>query len=778
MALQVHFFPQRHLLLKASASTLAMLAALASPDFALAACTPTGTNQTCTNSAVISGAGFAVYDDQTLNLTNQAAGQLISTGNNSVYSFAGVVIVNDGLIQTTASGMAAVVSAHAGVMDITNNSTGTISGDGAIYTLSTSIDLKNSGLILGGPNAAVDAGLVGFYTKIVNYALGTIRSTGNSAIASNNGLDLTNSGLIETTRVGGGSNAIDVTGGTIVNNAGGQIKSTSGHGIYLSSGFGNLGVTNSGLIASTGTFGAGISDTGFIGITNNVGGTISGVVAGINVLSSGALTLHNAGTISASSGYGVSSDALDSVITNTGTISGSNRGISIGGNGSDITNSGVISGGQASIYYYAGSTGNLLTINPGAMFTGAINWNNNSSNTITFGAGSYTIPVAKYVLASNTINLNNPSQVLVTSGLDINGTGNIVVTAPAAATLTGNLPGTVVTAITSSINDVLDIDIDRPGVIPSRANAWEPLAYGETTASKAARTTGAVLINEDTALDSLGNLVWVRAGGMISDRGTTVSRVGDFSRSGTLTVGLDHTIADWRLGLFLGGGVASASMDDGSGKTLADLGYGGVYARHSVGALTFDATLMGGGLRAETDRYISGSSGQEDANGADHGWFLAPQVAVSTRFTLDPQWSLTPKASVGFTHVALGGYSESGSSQDVTYAAHNLNSFEEKVELKLMRQTLSSDGRVTKLSLSGAVFDRQVVGHTGFSADIGGSGFTVDPNLPKSVLGATVALGAETQMTHAASVYANVAGSQTNDHTRSLAVKGGVKIAF
>ncbi|PNA37191.1 hypothetical protein, partial [Pseudomonas sp. MPR-AND1A] len=85
----------------------------------------------------------------------------------------------------------------------------------------------------------------------------------------------------------------------------------------------------------------------------------------------------------------------------------------------------------------------------------------------------------------NTTNINKAFQVLTTT-LDANGTGNLVVTDTGSASLLGALPGAVISSTMAVIDDVLDMDIERPDAhrLP-KPGTYGPLAYADSMAAKA-----------------------------------------------------------------------------------------------------------------------------------------------------------------------------------------------------------------------------------------------------------------------------------------------------
>ncbi|MDH6258470.1 autotransporter outer membrane beta-barrel domain-containing protein [Bradyrhizobium sp. BR13661] len=731
-----------------------------------------------TNSGTIrGGTGPAIDDLTSVSLVNTATGIINSNSTASViHAFSNVTLDNAGQISGTGAGADAVV-AGTGTATVVNRASGTIVGNDAGVLASAALKLDNYGSIAGGTFGAT--GNTG--SVVNNYASGQINGGNYGVWLIGGGGMVHNQGTVTTSAGGGAGVGVRISGGggSLVNDAGATVS--GGDTGFLANMSGAV-VANAGTIRGSTTAGVQFVLGGGT-LTNSSGGLISGGDWGVFSGQAAPSTIDNFGTIKATSivGLGVQLNAVGDRVTNHAgaTISGAQFGIGVTGNGSTISNAGVISGGAggSAISYDPNTTGHTLNINPGASFVGGIDWSKDTGNTTTFGLGSYTVGVKNYKLGQNTTNINKAFQVLTTT-LDANGTGNLVVTDTGSASLLGALPGAVISSTMAVIDDVLDMDIERPDAhrLP-KPGTYGPLAYADSMAAKA-KLPAAILINENTAIDAFGNLVWMRAGGGVSDRASTATRVGDNTRAGTLTLGLDRIVNDWRLGFFLGGGAASSSLSSNAGKVQSDLGYGGVYARHDFGALTFDSALLVGGLSAKTDRSVTGVAGMETASGTDRGWFIAPEVALSTRYVINPEWSLTPKLSVHYAHAGFGAYSESGSSQNAAYGAHAADGFVERAELKLTRHSVNANGLSNKIWLTGAVFDTQTLGKGIFRADILGNDLTIDPNLPRSALGASIGLGAEAQLSRAASVYGTVTGTAADDHTKALTVRGGVKVGF
>jgi hypothetical protein len=352
-------------------------------------------------------------------------------------------------------------------------------------------------------------------------------------------------------------------------------------------------------------------------------------------------------------GVELANNAVTPTLYNSGTIAGNSYGIFASESTVSITNEGTISGGVKAIYL--GLNGNTLNILSGAVFDGVVDYHETSGNTTTFGSGSYSVPVAYYDSANNTIILDNAHQTLaMTDESTSSGTFEVVESAGTAP-----LPHAV-TGYTGSINQVmtsvLGIDIERPfeGVdLPSGSGA---LGYAEEKKDTPA-TAAIKKIADNTAVDKFGNLLWLRAfGGQTYDNGndTTASNYG-------VAAGIGHQFDFGRFGVLGGIGRMINRSNDGSGKVTGDTGFGGVYLRREMAGLTFDTSLIAGGIHSRSTREFSGS---DDATGTFNGWYISPEVAVSKKIALGaPGWSVTPAAKLRYTAGFYRGYTETGSSQ-------------------------------------------------------------------------------------------------------------------
>ena len=332
---------------------LAVGAALAWPASSpRAACSTTGTNQTCTNSVFLSGGANGIFDFATLTVTNTSTGTITGTS-------AGIATHG----ATNANNSGAITGGVGGIQadsaNVTNNTGGIIQG------------LQNTGLSVTNTATVNNSGFIG------GSGIGGSAISATTANVTNTGTGLIAAGG----RAADGITATDA----IVNNAG--LIQGGRTGILA------LGTAN---VVNSGTITAGPvpinSSTGIAGniLNLNNSGTVTGTNGGVsgntvNIVNSGTIS----GTSSAFASTGVS--ALTANITNTGTISGS-TGISTTGP-STVFNSGTITGSVGPAIQFQG-TGNTLTLGPGSV----INGNVLASGSDTFqlgGTGADTFDVSK-----------------------------------------------------------------------------------------------------------------------------------------------------------------------------------------------------------------------------------------------------------------------------------------------------------------------------------------------------------------------------------------------
>lgn len=706
------------------------------------------------------GYGFKIYNDST-----STDASFTQTGGTIIGETYGLLVENLGtgdttvdlsgtVTGTTADGVSAFGDVNSGTVTVIQRA-GTIMGQGTGILARAlghgDLNVTTAGTVIGTTGYGLNAYKSGAGNLIINQTAGSITGndyaiyasylgTGWASLALAGDVTATSStgyGVYATMGISAGDLTLDQTAGTITGGLAG-IRA-------VRYGSGDITMTLAGDVTGTLLYGLYLTNygsTGDIAITQT-GGTISGAASGMYIanLGSGATDITVRGTVSGGASSGIFAETA-----------------------ATISNYGTISGGTDAIYFYTG--GNTLNIYDGAVFAGGVNFNWGVGNTVNFYTGSYTLGVKGYDVAANTINLLGSAQTLVTSGVDSGtGDGNIYVVGTSPASAVSNMLTDHTRAVFGIIGDIQALDVSRPIANPGA------LGYGPE-----AKPNPTDLQTGGQTFDAYGNLAWVRALGAATEVEAGGGRVGSSTRQYGLVGGIDHAYDDWRIGLFGGGAHSRTSMADGSGWLSADLGVAGLYARYALGGLTVDASIAGGSIGSDMTRLING--GAETATGSFGGRFGAGELALSTRYALGPSLALVPSLKARYTAAYYDSFTESGSSQNISYDGHLDQSLEQRLETRLAYDRFSADGSLVQLWAKAGVSATEQVGSGRYGATVVGTDFTVETLNDRVAYGATAGLGFDATLARNVAVFGSVEGTLTTDRSRTGLARAGVKIGL
>ena len=384
---------------------------------------------------------------------------------------------------------------------------------------------SSTGIAIYGPTAAsavtvVNAGQiygydVGVYLNsggmVINLSSGTIIGQGGVGITGGVGT------LINDGKINGYGGGAYIETGALTNSASGRITGVAG-GVRIGSG----AISNYGTIIGNRllySYGVALGNATFI---NHVGGKVSGVTFGVVASASGAATIVNGGSIGGG-GIGVYGYS-ETTLTNAGTITAV---------------------GPYSVRFSAGYT-NLLVIDPGAVFNGAVD------GSYDCGCGGTATNISTMELASGGV---------------------------------GTLGG-----LGSQYIDFARITIDSSASwVLTGSNS---LAAGTTLTNGGTLTLSSASLNDADALVNNGVIVLdpstLSAAALIGVGAVTIGSGGEFAALGTVAIGetIDFNGAGGVLAL--GDPVGFAGTIDGfvSGRTIELTGVAHSKADH--------ATLLGG----------------------------------------------------------------------------------------------------------------------------------------------------------------------------------------
>lgn len=733
-----------------------------------------------------SSAGIYAYSVSDFSIENSGLVKSLAGTGIDLYRIAGATITNSGTVSGYKDGIHAEDVTAA--FSLTNSGTISSSGTDDLYygvylqdvdaativnsgTISSSLTgqdrgirlqsvddatIINSGSILGGYYGLELNGQGSVTANVTNS--GTISGGVFGIWSADTDLTLSNTGTISGGVSAANANLVDI------NNSGTMSGST--HGLY----FGGLiegTVANSGMI-SGGLYGIQTSYNDRLSMTSS--GTISGGLTGVSIENSGSFSFVNSGTISGGINGLVTDNVTAASIVNSGKISAERYGIYIGGGSATITNSGTISGGTAAVRF--SNDGNTLNILSGAVFDGGVDYNDTIDNVANFGTGSYSVAVSNYARSYNTVSLNNSHQTLVMdlamANADI-GNGHIQVVDVSSTSMDSAVRG-YTNSIGNVLGSILSIDVGS-----SAGGSSEPASTGALGYAEEKKPTGAAAavqkLGDDTAVDRYGNLFWIRAfGGQTFDNAKDTS-----STNYGVAAGVDRQFDEGRFGVLAGYGRIINKADDGSGKTTGNTGFGGVYVRKDVGGVTLDASLIAGGIDNDSRREIFGS---DPARGSFTGWYVSPEIAMSQKHEFAPGWTFTPSAKLRYTAGFYEGYTETGSTQNITYEDRTSNTLEGILEGKITNRNELANGMKANVSFSAALVDTLSLGSSDMNASLSGTDFTVSAIGNRNLIGGRFGLSGDVQLNQQTTVYSGITLGTYSSDIGSWSANAGVKVKF
>jgi len=750
------------------------------PSRAQAQCATTGTNQICTNPAgtTVSAGAIGITDTVTLTVTNQ------------------------GTITGTVEGIATTIGAN-----VTNS--GLISGNIGIFT-SGNINATNSGTITGTLDAIVST--TGTVT-VVNS--GTI-SKANPATGVGifgNVVNVTNSGTVSV--VGTSNNAIDSATSTMVNNTG-TVSATGNNSAAINSAA-SVTVTNAGTVSATGSGSFGINGGNAATVTNSgtVFGTIGGVIASqVNVNNSGSIvsqgngisainaTIGNTGLITGTAGIRASG-VLN--VVNSGTIIGTGpSAFGIAANTLKLLNTGAVIGGEAI------STINASTIVNGGTIVGtnapAINFGFAGGDTLTILPGSHI--QGAIALGSNDVVHFNGGNNNLTITPNAFGNGLFSATGPAPFAVAGNQAASIdVTPFGLADKNLMDFTGGISGVLDSLggtmaiANGPLSTAFAPADSGSAAARIDSVfaaipglayagdnnpVFKAPTLVASDGRATWARA-----FAGERVQQPDGLSLHATTNyaggaVGFDLlTRRDLRLGVFAGGGETRMGIALNAGSTSTDSGFGGLYGRYafgSFGAPSFlDFALYGGAGTNATSRTVNNNlapGGIEIATASFSSSYVSSELKYGVVYPLWAHDTLTPSVKLRYVAGFFGGYTEAGSTANLTVASRTTQDLEERGELKFTHATMFGHTDQLLASVYVGALGLQRMGDTTVNTVLLGASVPFVTPGQSNVVGGLAGLGLEWRTGNGVSLFGAGEYMTTSDHSTNAGARGGVRVAF
>lgn len=593
---------------------------------------------------------------------------------------------------------------------------------------------------------------------------GTPADTGNtitvvpgaSVTGSTNGLTFLSGTTLNSGTIYGGSHGISAAGTANVTNSG--IISSGDLGIYAG---GTANVTNSGTVMG-GNYGI---------FTNNANVTNSGTIAGntFDGISTTNANVNNSGTIS---GVRNGISVTTANVTNSGTISGGQLGISI--NTGKVTNSGTIIGGNGTAIEFTGaSLADTLTVLPGARFGGLVNFAGGADR-VNFGPGNWILYTANFNAALSTI---------ATSGNPFWVTPNSIVVAEMSSFGAINRAMLDIAGWISSM--LPESPVFEPSTNPA-ASAFAAIQSVSPQIEEAFASFPSALpyapptpvFKGGAVSDGAGNAFWAKGFAGRREQDTTGNVLGAITKGYGGAIGYDHRFNPaFQLGGFAGMSNNKTEMNLNAGSVDIDTAFGGVYARTLLGAGFLDLAFIGGQLDNSSKRNVGGGLNLETATADYGGWFVNPAVTLGYRYAIANGVTLTPAIKVRYLKSQFDGYTETGSSANMTVSGWDSAVFEERAEVSLASvQYFGGDNRILFRMTAGALAQqRQGDSNIGLTF-AGQSLFAVAPD-QRRVNGWYGSAGFDWQRGPFA-VFASGEITDTSDSAVTYSGKGGLRMVW
>ena len=458
-------------------------------------------------------------------------------------------------------------------------------------------------------------------------------------------------------------------------------------------------------------------------VTVEQGASVTGTDRGI-YLSDG--TVVNSGTVTGAAGIVAQNNdpSTNLTVVNSGTIAGTGGvGISVDTTG-NITNSGTIFGSQGAIVFHnVSSTNDTLTILPGSLLIGTIEFGS-GSDTVNFQTGNQNLTFLKTGGGTVAVNVSSGIPYVVVDPVK---TVRVVTVDPTSFALTGR----TLMDFTGSVSAILDGRVNAMGSSAGQAVAAllseQPLAYVVRQQDRYAerrRRDRSCLCRPDAGPGarpcaySDGTTLWGRGFGGHRDQPASGVLLGATTDYYGGLIGGDRQLSPTlRLGAFLGGGNTDTQVNLGMDHDSSTVAFGGVYARKDFGAGFLGVAVQAGHSSNDESRTVNNNTvsgtGIETAKASFGGWYIAPEATLGRAFQMpasEGSFVLTPSVRLRYLHAAFDGYTETGSTANLTVGARSLDNFEERVQLKATTERALASGSVLTTDLHGGVIGSQRLG--------------------------------------------------------------------
>jgi hypothetical protein len=449
-------------------------------------------------------------------------------------------------------------------------------------------------------------------------------------------------------------------------------------------------------------------------------GSIAGYLFGIDALETDFASIVNTGTIRGVMGAGISIyDGDDTTVVNSGTIEGDYAIVYdvVGGVGSTIVNSGTLrgTGGTAVDFDYSCICGGVnrddsLTIVAGSRIFGSVNFGGSAdTDTLDFSEFNGNTVLDVFGLETTT-----PGSVGHFDFRDGNGDGQIVIFD--LDWLGQHSIGQSQLDIVAGINAFVRGNAFA-GQLPAGSFTT---AYAESPAlTPAADAAESAVLSEIDVTTRDPVTIW---GGALAGGYSGASP----SALGGLVAGAHAAVSSRLSAGLLGASLVSSTSLAGGTQTLASATAAlGAYGTAELGPATIDFSLLAGAQAHESRREVVAGGTTETARGLFTSLFIAPSAGVTVPVLEGEQGTLAVATSASAVMGAATGYTETGSSANLTVGGQTISAFDGRIGVAGHRAAVIGDGIAADLSARTGLFAQLNGGSASVPVAFGGQSLSV-----------------------------------------------------
>ena len=210
-------------------------------------------------------------------------------------------------------------------------------------------------------------------------------------------------------------------------------------------------------------------------------------------------------------------------------------------------------------------------------------------------------------------------------------------------------------------------------------------------------TTKAPVFKDGAATYADGNAVWARGFGGQRQQDTSGLFAGSTTTGYGGAFGYERVLnSDLKIGALVGASTNKTNLYQNAGSNGIDTVFGGAYGRFTRGSTFLDLAVIGGNLNNSNARTIAGGLALQTATASYGGWFVEPAMTLGQRIEIDQRgFTITPAVKARYVEAHFDGYTETGSTANLTIGGRDFQAWEERAEITFANTGMIGANRIT-----------------------------------------------------------------------------------